>query len=964
MSSHPLRPVPVGDGEPAASSQLAVLRSTLEAVADTDLNLQPEQKARVLIDEMLRAADWVIQNKEDIDLGAAPGVAVREFVVTRGEIDYLLYVGGKALGTIEAKKFGETLRGVEWQTDKYVRGFNETAQANELPYWQLPLPFHYISTGKETLFQSLLDPIPRSRDVFHFHRPETLLEDAKSGEPLRKRLRHLPPVDPAGLRQIQIKALNGLEQSFNDARERTLVPMTMGAGKTYVAVSEAYRLIRYGEARRVLFLVDRINLGRQAANEFRAYETPDDKRKFAELYNIQLLTSNQINDASRVVICTIQRLYSILRGESELDPELEQESAFETQAGPGDVGERLPVSYQSKVPIEEFDFIFTDECHRSIYGKWGEVLDYFDAYLVGLTATPEAFTYGYFKGNIVAEYTHEQSVIDGVNVDYTVYRIETEITSGGSEVEKGEWVQVRDRFSREQAFKELDDTLTYDEAKLDRAVVAEDQIRTVIRTFRDKLKSDIFPGREEVPKTVFFCKDDSHAEDVLKVIREEFNRGNDFARKITYRTPGDVNQHIQDFRTDPRFRIAVSVDQIATGTDIRPIECLVFMRMVRSRSLFEQMKGRGVRRIDPDDLQAVTSDNRDKDHFVIVDCVGITDEDRAWAETKPLDREPAVPLKSLLQRVAEGSRKAETLTTVASRLTRLHHKLADEQHEELKEKTGGKTLIAIATELLQATDKDNLVQLARDRAALKEDETPTDEQVAEVADELIAEAVKPLLVADVRRTIEDLQVKSEQVLDIISRDKVLRAEFVDTGEAARAVQTFKEFIDQHHDEYVALKFYFERPYDHRPSLEDIKKLAEAIKSPPANLTPAKLWAAYQRVESSKVRGSGGQVLTDIVSLIRFAVGADNELVPHEEVVKLRFDLWLQEQQQGGQQFTPEQLRWLEMIRDHIATSLSIEPDDFDLEPFSQEGGLVAAYEVFGEKLNPILDELNEELAAV
>jgi hypothetical protein len=434
--------------------------------------------------------------------------------------------------------------------------------------------------------------------------------------------------------------------------------------------------------------------------------------------------------------------------------------------------------------------------------------------------------------------------------------------------------------------------------------------------------------------------------------------------KITYRTPGDVNQHIQDFRTDPRFRIAVSVDQIATGTDIRPIECLVFMRMVRSRSLFEQMKGRGVRRIDPDDLQAVTSDNRDKDHFVIVDCVGITDEDRAWAETKPLDREPAVPLKSLLQRVAEGSRKAETLTTVASRLTRLHHKLADEQHEELKEKTGGKTLIAIATELLQATDKDNLVQLARDRAALKEDETPTDEQVAEVADELIAEAVKPLLVADVRRTIEDLQVKSEQVLDIISRDKVLRAEFVDTGEAARAVQTFKEFIDQHHDEYVALKFYFERPYDHRPSLEDIKKLAEAIKSPPANLTPAKLWAAYQRVESSKVRGSGGQVLTDIVSLIRFAVGADNELVPHEEVVKLRFDLWLQEQQQGGQQFTPEQLRWLEMIRDHIATSLSIEPDDFDLEPFSQEGGLVAAYEVFGEKLNPILDELNEELAAV
>jgi type I restriction enzyme R subunit len=927
----------------------------------TDLNLQPEQKARVFIDEMLRAAGWEVQNYKEIDLSAAPAIAVREFPVTTGEIDYLLYVDRRALGTIEAKKAGDTLRGVEWQVDRYVRGFEETLERRDVPRWRLPLPFHYISTGHETLFTDLLDPQPRSREVFHFHKPETLLEEARTGESLRQRLQKLPPIDPSGFRAIQVKAVEGLEQCFRDDRLRTLVPMTMGAGKTFVAVADSYRLIRHGDARRVLFLVDRINLGKQARDEFRSYVTPDDGRKFAELYNIQLLSSNWIDPAARVVITTIQRLYSILRGQAVFDESLEEESAFETQAGPGDVEEQLPVIYQPRVPIETFDFIFTDECHRSIYGKWGQVLDYFDSFLVGLTATPEKFTYGYFGGNIVASYAHEQSVIDGVNVDYTVYRIETAITSGGSSVEKGEWVQVRDRFTREQAFRELDDELTYDPEKLDRAVVASDQIRIVVRTFRDKVCTEIFPGRQEIPKTVFFCKDDSHAEDVLKAIREEFNRGNDFARKITYRTPGDVNQHIQDFRTDPTFRIAVSVDQIATGTDIKPLECLVFMRMVKSRSLFEQMKGRGVRRIDPDDLQAVTPDNRDKDHFVIVDCVGITDEDRAWAETKPLDREPTVPLKSLMQRIAEGATSDITLTTAASRLTRLQHKLDAEQNEEVKQVTGGKTLVEIAQDLVAASDPDKRADIARVRFAVVE---PSEEQLDEVRQELVDEAVTPLLKADVRRKIEDLQVASEQVIDIISRDELVRAQFIDTGEAKQVVDEFKQFIDEHHDEYLALKVYFSEPYERRPSLRDIRELAQAIRTPPLNLTLERIWAAYLKLDSSKVKGSGGRVLADIVSLVRYTLEQDEELVPHAELVHLRFDVWLNEQQSDGRTFTSEQLRWLEMIRDHIATSLSIETDDFDLDPFVQQGGLVAAHEIFGRDLDGLLDELNKELAAV
>lgn len=930
----------------------------------TDVQLKPEQQARLIIDEKLVQAGWLIQNYRDINLTAARGIAVREFPTATGPVDYLLYVDRKAVGMIEAKKVGDNLLTVETQMHRYQAGFAEKAEKEELPYWELPLPFFYVSTGEETVFTNRLDPAPRLRPVFHFHRPDTLLEEAKAGESLRQRLRLMPPVDPAGFRDIQVEAVGGLERSFADDRPRTLVPMTMGSGKTFVAVAEAARLIEHAKAKRLLFLVDRINLATQAEREFLSFTTATG-HKFAELYPIQVLRTNEIAESAKVVITTIQRLYSILRGESEFDAALEEESSFETQAGWQDPADRVPVSYQPAVPIETFDFIFTDECHRSIYGKWGEVLEYFDAFLVGLTATPEKFTYGYFHGNVVAEYTHEQSVIDGVNVGYTVYRIETAITSGGSEIAKGEWVQVRDRYTRRDSYRELDDTLTYDENRLDRGVMSPDQIRTVVRAFRDKLP-EIFPGRSEVPKTVFFCKDDNHAEEVLKIIREEFARGDDFARKITYKVEGKTDKHIQDFRTDPRFRIAVSVDQIATGTDIRPIECLVFMRMVRSRSLLEQMKGRGCRRVQPDELQSVTPDARDKDHFVIVDCVGISDEERAWAETKPLDREPATPLKTLMQRVAEGVTSDRIVGSVGARLVRLAYRLTDEQKTTVEAKTG-KPLIELAKTLIMAADRDEQINAARQATGKldEEGEAPTDEEVAAAREMLVEAAIAPLLDAEVRRAIEEARAESEIVIDLTSRDVVLRSEFVDTGEAEDVVSRFKQFVEEHHDEYLALQAFYSRPYRERQlALRDIKELAAAIRKPPLNLTTERVWAAYERLDKSKVRGSPAHVLTDIVSLVRYTLGADEELVPHIDVVRLRFDLWLAEQQQAGKEFTPEQLRWLEMIRDHIATSLSFDPEiDFDVDPFIQEGSIDAAFELFGTDLNTIIDELNRELAA-
>jgi len=903
-------------------------------------HLTPEQRSRVTIDELLTEAGWIVQNRDEVNLAAGRGIAVREFRTATGPVDYLLYGDRKALGTLEAKRDGTPLLGVEWQTDRYTRGFSRTAKEKGLPYWRLPLPFHYLSTGKETYFANRLDPDYAPREVFAFHKPETLIEMAKSGESLRRKLRGMPTLDPRGLWANQVKAIEGLEASFCRSRLRTLVPQTMGSGKTTISRAEGYRLLRYGGANRILFMVDRVNLGEQALREFRNYQTPDDGRKLGELYNVQLLRSNQIDPAANVVITTIQRLYSMLRDEAELDPDLEAESTFELAAGSDDLGQ-LPVSYQSKLPIETFDFICTDECHRSIYGRWGQVLDYFDAFLVGLTATPSKFTYGYFQGNVVAPYTHEQSVIDRVNVDYTVYRIETEISRGGSTVEKGEWVRVRDRLTRDQAYKELDDELTYDASKLDRAVVAEDQIRTVVRTFRDRVCTEIFPGRKEVPKTVVFCKHDSHAEDVLRILREEFGRGSEFARKITYKTEGASQQHIQDFRTDPKFRIAVSVDQISTGTDIKPIECLLVLRMVKSRALWEQMKGRGVRKIDPNEFWAVTPGAREegavKDHFVIVDCVGLTDEDRAWAETKPLDRKPTVPLKSLFQDLGEGARSDELLTTVAARLVRLQDRLTPEEEQEVAEMAGAE-LAEIAERLIKAADPD-----------------------APAKAELVDSAIEPLLDNKLREKILSFQAQKEQVIDIASQDRLMTAGFKDTDDAAALIQAFEDWIKEHHDEYIALRAYFEQPVERRPSLDDIKALARAIEAPPLNFGRQRLWEAYKKVAEDRVRGDGGRTLADIVSLVRFAVNEDDELVPYADLVKLRFDFWLTEQQSNGRQFNPEQMGWLMMVRDHIAQSLTIEPEDFDYEPFAQQGGLVGASRSFGSDLPGVLDELNAYL---
>lgn len=459
--------------------------------------MKPEEKARRRIDALLEAAGWSVQDMSHLNLAASLGMAVREFPLESGFADYLLFVDRKAVGVIEAKPEGTTLSGVAEQSGTYL-----TSLPANIPHVQLPLPFAYESTGIETFFRDERDPDPRSRRAFAFHRPETLWEWLEQGDTLRARLQAMPPLITEGLRDCQTEAIVNLEQSFAQARPRALIQMATGSGKTYAAVSFIYRLIKFAAARRVLFLVDRNNLGRQTLREFQQYVTPDDGRKFTELYNVQHLTSNTLDPVSRVTVTTIQRLYSMLKGDPEFDAEIEEHSLFEI--APGDERSR-EVAYNPQMPIETFDFIVTDECHRSIYNLWRQVLEYFDAFITGLTATPSRQTLGFFHQNLVTEYSHERAVADGVNVGYEVYRIRTQITASGSKVEAGYYVDKRDKLTRQTRWELLDQDLEYTARRLDRDVVAMDQIRTVVRTFKGRLFTEVFPGRNEVPKTLVFA---------------------------------------------------------------------------------------------------------------------------------------------------------------------------------------------------------------------------------------------------------------------------------------------------------------------------------------------------------------------------------------------------------------------------------------------------------------------------
>lgn len=924
-------------------------------------NQNPEQKARDHIDALLQQAGWAVQSARKIDLNAGLGQAVREYQTDVGPADYVLFVDKKAVGVIEAKREeqGHNITAVEEQTEAYAAAKLKWINNQE------PLPFLYEATGIITRFTDGRDPKPRSREVFSFHRPETLKEWLAQGESLRARLHHIPPLNPnhlpakeLRLRDCQEIAITNLEESFKADRPHALIQMATGAGKTYTAITSIYRLLKHAHGKRVLFLVDTKNLGEQAEQEMMSYVPLDDNRKFTELYNVQRLKSSFVAKDSQVCISTIQRLYSILK-DKELDDAAEETNPAEL-AQPK---EPMPVVYNEKVPPEFFDFIYIDECHRSIYNLWQQVLDYFDASLIGLTATPDNRTYGFFKKNVVSDYSHEKAVADGVNVGNEIYVIETEISRQGAQINAHQQVEKREKLTRKKRWEQQDEDEAYSATQLDRNIVNPDQIRTVIRTFRDKLP-EIFPGRKEVPKTLIFAKTDSHADDIIQAVREEFGEGNAFCKKLTYKIEEDPKSVLANFRNAYYPRIAVTVDMIATGTDVKPLECLLFMRDVKSRNYFEQMKGRGTRTLDLDDLKKVTpSAVSAKTHYVIVDAIGVTKSLKTASQ--PLITKPTVPLKDLAMSLMMGATDEDTVSSLAGRLARLNKQLDADDQRRIRAAAGGMELTQLVGQLFSAIDADNIEAKALELAGQPAGTDPGDAKRVQAQEHLVS-AAAGLLNGELVELLDTIRRDKEQTLDHDNIDKLVRAEWdKDAANNAQALtDEFADYLRNNQNNIEALTIFFSQPYRRRElSFNLIRQVLDKLKADKPKLAPLRVWQAYRQLDDYKGAQPVSE-LTALVALIRRVCGMDARLSTFDDTVRRNFQNWVMKHHSGGsEKFNEEQMDWLRMIRDHVANSFHIERDDLEMSPFDGQGGLGRMHQLFGARMDTLLDELNEVLVA-
>ena len=893
--------------------------------------MKPEDKVREKIDDILKQVGFVIQDREEFNRNASLGVAVREFVMRdESKADYLLFIDGKACGVIEAKKEGISLSGIELQAKHYASHIPK-----ELRIWQNPLPFIYVSNFNEIYFADLREQDYSSRQIFSFHTPESLFENLKRDKTLRDSLKEIPKLDTAGLRKCQIEAIERLDNSLKLNKPRSLIQMATGSGKTFTACNFTYRLLKFAKAKRILFLVDRNNLGRQTKKEFDNFKLNDDGRKFSEVYITSHLQNNHIDKDAKVIITTIQRLYSMLRGEEEYDFLNEESSAFEIS-----MGKPKELIYNPKFPIDFFDFIIVDECHRSIYGEWRQILEYFDAFIIGLTATPSKYTLGFFGQNIVSEYPLERSVIDKVNVNCEIFRIKTKISEEGGIIEKGFYIPLKDKKTRKMIYKTIDEDIEYKKSDLDRSVLVPNQIRTIMQCYKDSVFTELFPERDAtwIPKTLIFAKDDNHAEEIVKITREVFSKGNEFCQKITYNI-GKQNPEelIKSFRISPEFRIAVTVDMIATGTDIKPLEVLIFMRDVKSQMYYEQMKGRGVRSININDLKSVTPNATGKTHFYLIDAVGVTESQKSLSQ--PLERKRNLSFKKLLENIAKGASDDDTLSTLALRLSIIETKLSEEDNKNLLELTKGKSLVNISNEILNSIDSDFT-------------EGKSDEEILKIKDE----ALKPFNSPHFREFLINICSKTSIYVDELAVDEVINSEH-SVENANITIKNFREFININKDELDALSIIYNNSYKNRKlTYKSIDELNQKLKN--ENLYISDIWRTFAFTEKNKVKliKNPEKQLTNLIQLVRFALGQDKELQDFSSIANSRFNLWRGRQIKKGIKFSEEQDRFLEIIKDNIISNACIEVDDIQNMCYD-EGGIFKAKKLFGENLEPLLEDI-------
>ena len=894
------------------------------------MKFESEDKTRKSrVDPRLEAAGWKVVSTSPLQKARMLSrSAIEELETPNGPADYALCDDGVVRAVVEAKKVTVGPQGVLAQAERY----SEAIPQDPKYQGRYGVPFLYSSSGEITWFHDVRQPLNRSRTVSRFHTPAALREmmtrdfDGELGK-----LAQLP-LSPM-LRPYQREANEAIEEAVRLRKRKMLVMMATGTGKTVMTVSEIYRLMKSGVARRVLFLVDRRALAAQTIRTFASFEA-EPGLKFDKIYELysqrffkddlgdefefdpkvlpnKYLTDPQLGQAF-VYVSTIQRMAINLFGRDAVlglgstDPDIDADA------------DRLDI------PIHAFDLIIADECHRGYSSKelsvWRNTLDHFDAIKVGLTATPAHHTTAYFE-EIAYRYEYERAIAEGYLVDYDVVTVKSDVRMNGLFLKEGEQVDTVDPMSGVKQLDLLEDERVFDAAKIERLITAPDANRKALlelKRYADEHEKRF--GR--FPKTLIFADNDmahtSHADQLVELARGIFGRGDAFVAKITGKVDRPL-QRIREFRNRPNPGVVVTVDLLTTGVDIPDLEFLVFLRPVKSRILFEQMLGRGTRKGER---------HPDKSHFTVFDCFDgtlLAYFRSATAMTAEPPESDGKTIGQVIEDIWQNRDRDYSIKRLARQLRRIDKEMSGDARDLFARFVPDGDLGRFA-EGLPAQLRENFAEtmvILRERAF----------------QDLLTKYPRP------ERTF----FVAESATDYVTSQWLIKGGVGQEYKPDDYIKAFSEFVRENKTHIDALSILLSRPQGWGSA--PLRELREALSKAPQHFTEDNLERAF-RVTSHKA-------LVDIISMVKRAYQDSSNLYTAEERVQRAIDRVL-----AGRQISEAQAKWIDYIRRHLVANLSIDKSDFEYVPvLSNRGGWGQADRVFDGKLTELMADLNRELVA-
>ena len=867
----------------------------------------PEEKARVKIDKQLRNAGWDIVARNEYLPNSTS--AVKEALMGGNtESDYLLFIDGKAIAVVEAKREENPLGD---EVKKQAEDYAVSPQDWYGLWFEKLIPLVYMANGNKIYFKNMLVEDSDYEELSQMHSPKKMLQIVGK----KSEYGALPLIEKRGLRDCQYRAEVKFEESLKMGNKKNLAVLATGSGKTYLACLASYRLLNYTPTKRILFLVDRNNLARQTESEFSVFDRTEGQQKMGNLYTINRLKKEE-DIKGDIVISTIQKLFCVLTGQeindSDEDAEDEKAKADEEK----DSKTVVDLGNDLKLPPDYFQLIIVDECHRSIYGKWKKVLDYFsEATVLGLTATPTPEAYAYFNKNVIEEYTYDDSVVDGVNVPPRVYRIITDITAHGGTIENGAKITETSKRTGKSETIEVGSSVEYGASELDRSVVNKKQIKEVLMAYKKAIYEDLYPSREQkweyIPKTLIFAKDDNHATEIVDIAKDVFKPEfeNDaipekFVQKITY-SAGDSNALIRDLRTEKDFRIAVTVTLVATGTDVKPLEVVLFMKDVYSDVLYTQMKGRGCRVISDDKLKEVTPNADTKECYYIVDAVGVTESEKHIPKPGPDgSSKKNLSLEHLLERLAHNEVSDENLMLLRDYCSTINRRYEESvlfgRHLDYFITNFGFAPRKLANDINTAFAQGTLV-----------------EYISPSHDNSMRMGLIYCLIGNLQARNKLLEMQRGYLVETGDDDKVLYAGF-SKETAKKYIENFEKYLEDHKDDIEALRIIYNSE-DKVITHDMLIELRDRLFSESRQYGVYQIWKNYKLLdEQGDVEALDGKanvnVLTNLIQIVRYAYKKNQKLTRLINGYASRFSLYCGQNQRI---LTEEQKDIMKQIAEYI-----------------------------------------------